>query len=91
MSIVDLAVAARHLSVNLEDDGEGVADMLQRVEEMILDYLEREEYGDDDPPPSRVQQAVLLALTEVYDKRNSDPLTPGVIALLIPYRSPGVF
>lgn len=91
MSIVDLAVAARHLSVNLEDDGEGVADMLQRVEEMILDYLEREEYGDDDPPPSRVQQAVLLALTEVYDKRDSDPLTPGVIALLTPYRSPGVF
>lgn len=91
MSIVDLAVAARHLSVNLEDDGDGVAEMLQRVEEMILEYLEREEYGDDDPPPSRVQQAVLLALTEVYDKRDSDPLTPGVIALLTPYRSPGVF
>lgn len=91
MSIVDLAVAARHLSVNLEDDGDSVADMLQRVEEMILDYLEREEYGEDDPPPARVQQAVLLALTEVYDKRNSDPLTPGVISLLTPYRSTGVF
>lgn len=91
MSIVDLAVAARNLSVNLEDDGERVAEILQRVEGMILEYLEREEYGEDDPPPSRVQQAVLLALTKAYDNPDSDPLTPDVIALLVPYRSPGVF
>lgn len=91
MNIVDLEVAARHLSADLDEDGEAIADMLERVESIVLDYLERDEYEDDETPPARVQQAVLLALTEVYDKRDSDPITPAVIALLIPYRSPGVF
>ena len=91
MSIVDLAVAARHLSADLDEDGDAIADMLERVESMVLDYLVRDEYEDDETPPSRVQQAVLLALSEVYDKRDADPFTPAVVALLIPYRSPGVF
>lgn len=91
MSIVDLAVAARHLSVELDDDGDTVAEMLARVEGLVLEHLERDEYGQDDPPPVGVQQAVLLALTEVYDKRDSDPLTEAVISLLRPFRSPGVF
>lgn len=91
MSIVDLSVAARHLSVELDEDGDTVAEMLDRVERLVLDHLEREPYGEDEEIPVGVQQAVLLALTEVYDKRDSNPLTDAVISLLRPFRSPGVF
>lgn len=91
MSIVDLSVAARHLSVELDEDGDTVAEMLDRVERLVLDHLEREPYGEDEEVPVGVQQAVLLALTEVYDKRDSNPLTDAVISLLRPFRSPGVF
>lgn len=91
MSIVDLSVAARHLSVELDEDGDTVAEMLDRVERLVLDHLEREPYGEDEEVPVGVQQAVLLALTEVYDKRDSNPLTDAVISLLVPFRSPGVF
>lgn len=91
MSIVDLSVAARHLSVELDEDGDTVAEMLDRVERLVLDHLEREPYGEEEEIPVGVQQAVLLALTEVYDKRDSNPLTDAVISLLGPFRSPGVF
>lgn len=91
MSIVDLSVAARHLSVELDEDGDTVAEMLDRVERLVLDHLEREPYGEEEEIPVGVQQAVLLALTEVYDKRDSNPLTDAVISLLRPFRSPGVF
>lgn len=91
MSIVDLSRAARHLSVELEDDGDTVAELLAEVERLVLDHLEREPYGDDETVPAGVQWAVLLALTEVYDKRDSDPLTPAVISLLRPFRSAGVW
>lgn len=92
MSIVSLAVAAAQLRVELDGhDIEAVDDTLSRVESLVLDHLERDAYEDDEEIPAGVKQAVLLALTTAYDNREADPLTPAVIALLSPFRSPGVW
>lgn len=91
MSIVDLAVAARHLGQSLDDDGDTIATCLERAESLVLAHLERDAYEDDEEIPAGVQHAVLLVLTEIYDNRTSDPLTQAAISLLTPFRTVGVF
>ncbi len=91
MSIVDLGTAVRHLKADIDVDSRTVEECLARVEGLVLEHLEREAYDEDEAVPFGVQQAVLVALTEAYDNRENDPLTPPVIALLRPHRSPGVF
>ena len=81
----------RHLRVEMGEDDQGVWETWERVESLILAHLERGPYEPDETVPAGVQQAALLALTAAYDERDSDPLTPGVISLLSPYRSPGVW
>lgn len=91
MTIVDLATAVQHLNTEMDVHGEEVSTLLTRIESLVLDHLEREAYTDEDPPPANVQQAVLLALTEAFDNRSADPLSPAVISLLRRSRSVGVF
>lgn len=93
MSIVDLYEAARHLRTELDQDGEEVEKLLERAEGIVLEHLEIEDAEEEFPDgaPAGIQAAVLLALTELFDKRDSDPLTPAVISLLRPFRTPGIF
>lgn len=89
MPSVDLGRACRHLSVELEADGDFVSDLLERVENIVLDHLEWDDFPS--PMPAAVEHAVLVALNEAYDAPDSDPLTPAVVSLLRAFRSPGVW
>ena len=90
--IVELEEATRNLHAD-EDDCE-IPSLLARAEGIVLGHLELEDYELDleDPKVGEpVKAAVLIVLQELYDKRDSDPLTPAAISLLRPFRSVGVW
>jgi len=87
--IVELEDAAENLRASLDDCE--IPKLLARAEGIVLGHLELEDYELPDPIPEPMKAAVLIILQELYDKRDSDPLTPAAVSLLRPFRSVGVF
>ena len=69
------------------------ADVMVKAEEaseIVLDYVtdaEKSDWTDADCPPL-VKAAIKLVLTNLYDDRSGDPLTPGVKNVLRRHRDP---
>lgn len=92
MAIVELEDAAENLRAG-SDDCE-IPKLLARAEGIVLGHLELEDYEldlDDPKVAEPLKAAVLIVLQELFDKRDSDPLTPAAISLLRPFRSVGVW
>jgi len=71
MALITLEQAKRQLRIDHDDDN---ADLLLKMEQasaIVVDYIKRPDHGwTEETVPPLVQAAILIVLTDLYDRRN---------------------
>lgn len=100
VALVSLAEAKKHLRVEHQDDDADIYMKAEQATEIVVDYLKKPDHGwTHADVPFRVNAAILLVLTALYDDRDKAEMLRGladgdrgnpVVGLLYRMRDPAI-
>lgn len=96
MALVTLDQAKRQLRIDYDDENADLTMKMEQASAIIVDYIKRPDHGwTEENVPPLVQAAILLVLTDLWDRRNGSNKDDSILSrtvrdLLERYRDPAL-